>query len=329
MAKLSNSNGAFTNAIDVVENTATTYRTVCNLDSNDNIYIASEFETSSSSTATVAGVGNFQSTGNLNVIIAKIDSSFSILWAEQVGSTGDDYVRDIEIDNNSDIYITGSVRATTNFGSNQITASDETGYIAKMSSTRTWLWAEALGSSGKGGDIVNSIDVFGDRLVVAGNLNDGAQFGSQTYSSPSTTTPGMFLAQYYTNGTPIWIDGYGGNMAEEKLVAIDIDNSGNILVAGSIDDYSLSFGNLNTQTPNNIDAIFGIMVDFDRDGILNDNDDCSFGKIGWISNSVTDHDSDGCEDASEDQDDDNDGIEDSQDNCDSPLNWESNSITRL
>ena len=327
LAKLSSSNGAFTNAIDVVENSWTTYRTVCNLDSNGNIYIASEFETSSSSTATVAGVGNFQSTGNINVIIAKIDSSFSILWAEQVGSTGDDYVRDILIDNNSDIYITGSVPATTNFGSNQITASDETGYIAKMSSTRTWLWAEALGSSGKGGDIVNSIDVFGDRLVVAGNLNDGAQFGSQTYSSPSTTTPGMFLAQYYTNGTPIWIDGYGGNMAEEKLLAIDIDNSGNILVAGSIDDYSLSFGNLNTQTPNNKDAIFGMMVDFDRDGILNDKDDCSFGKIGWISNSVTDHDSDGCEDASEDQDDDNDGIEDSQDNCDSPLNWESNSIT--
>ena len=326
LAKLSSSNGAFTNGIDVVENSGVTYRTVCNLDSNNNAYIASEFKTSSSSSASVPGVGNFQSSGNLNVIIAKVDSSFSILWAEQFGSTGDDYVRDILIDTNNDIYITGSVPATTNFGSNQITASDETGYIAKMNSARTWQWVEALGSSGKSGDIVNSIEILGDRLVVTGNVNDGAQFGSQTYSSPSTTTPGMFMAQYYTNGTPIWIDGYGGNVVEEKLLGIDIDNSGNILVAGSIDDYSLSFGNSNTQTPNNIDAIFGIMVDFDRDGILNDNDDCSFGKIGWISSSVTDHDSDGCEDASEDQDDDNDGIEDSQDNCNSPLNWESNSI---
>ena len=326
LAKLSSSNGAFTNGIDVVENSGVTYRTVCNLDSNNNVYIASEYKTSSSSSASVPGVGNFQSSGNLNVIIAKVDSSFSILWAEQFGSTGDDYVRDILIDTNNDIYITGSVPATTNFGSNQITASDETGYIAKMNSARTWQWVEVLGSSGKSGDIVNSIEILGDRLVVTGNVNDGAQFGSQTYSSPSTTTPGMFMAQYYTNGTPIWIDGYGGNMVEEKLLGIDIDNSGNILVAGSIEDYSLSFGNSNTQTPNNIDAIFGIMVDFDRDGILNDNDDCSFGKIGWISSSVTDHDSDGCEDASEDQDDDNDGIEDSQDNCNNSLNWESNSI---
>jgi hypothetical protein len=327
LAKLSSSNGAFTNGIDVVENSAVTYRTVCTLDSNDNVYIASEFETGSSSSASVPGVGNFQSAGNLNVIIVKVDSSFSILWAEQFGSTGDDYVRDIIVDNNGDVYVVGSVPAQTNFGSNQISTSDETGYIAKIDSSRTWQWAKSLGNSGKSGDIVNSIEILGDRLVVSGNLNDGAQFGSQTFNSPSTTTSGMFMAQYYTNGTPIWIDGYGGNMVEEKLLSIDIDNYGNILVAGSIDDYALSFGNSNTQTPNNMDAIFGIMVDFDRDGITNNNDDCSSGEFGWLSNSVTDYDSDGCADASEDQDDDNDGIEDSQDNCMSPPNWESTAVT--
>ena len=41
--------------------------------------------------------------------------------------------------------------------------------------------------------------------------------------------------------------------------------------------------------------------------------------MGWISNSVRDHDSDGCHDAEEDDDDDNDAIPDTVDDC--PRGW--------
>ena len=62
---------------------------------------------------------------------------------------------------------------------------------------------------------------------------------------------------------------------------------------------------------------------------MNDgSDNCNPGIIGWSSGSITDHDSDGCFDASEDEDDDNDGVADSVDTCPRGLtNWISNSKT--
>ena len=48
--------------------------------------------------------------------------------------------------------------------------------------------------------------------------------------------------------------------------------------------------------------------DNDNDGILNENDACKNGRVGWESNQSSDYDSDGCRDYDEDSDDDNDGV---------------------
>ena len=55
--------------------------------------------------------------------------------------------------------------------------------------------------------------------------------------------------------------------------------------------------------------------DDDQDGILDDVDACQFGESNWYSGPMTDHDSDGCQDSTEDDDDDNDGILDDLDEC--------------
>ena len=56
--------------------------------------------------------------------------------------------------------------------------------------------------------------------------------------------------------------------------------------------------------------------DDDADTILDINDECQLGHIGWGANASTfDHDGDGCHDQIEDNDDDNDGFIDEEDNC--------------
>ena len=60
------------------------------------------------------------------------------------------------------------------------------------------------------------------------------------------------------------------------------------------------------------------LLDFDDDAdtILDINDECQLGHIGWGANASTfDHDGDGCHDQIEDNDDDNDGFIDEEDNC--------------
>ena len=59
--------------------------------------------------------------------------------------------------------------------------------------------------------------------------------------------------------------------------------------------------------------------DDDNDGINDtDGDDCPVGDIDWTSNSSTDKDNDGCQDADEDKDDDNDGLADTHAKEDQP-----------
>ncbi len=48
--------------------------------------------------------------------------------------------------------------------------------------------------------------------------------------------------------------------------------------------------------------------DCDSDGVGDDADSCSAGEMGWVSNSMTDNDGDGCRDAGEDIDDDGDRL---------------------
>ena len=68
--------------------------------------------------------------------------------------------------------------------------------------------------------------------------------------------------------------------------------------------------------------------DTDGDGINNASDDCPNGTSNWTSSYYTDHDADGCEDASEDLDDDNDGLVDALDSCPKgDLGWNSNNAT--
>ncbi len=68
--------------------------------------------------------------------------------------------------------------------------------------------------------------------------------------------------------------------------------------------------------------------DDDNDGILDGSDLCTPGNLDWSSGTVTDHDSDGCEDNGEDADDDNDGVVDQADSCSKgETNWPSNANT--
>ena len=67
--------------------------------------------------------------------------------------------------------------------------------------------------------------------------------------------------------------------------------------------------------------------DNDGDGIPDNSDSCPDGygeDDGWISDSMTDRDTDGCHDTEEDKDDDNDLIPDVDDDCDSQIGWISN-----
>ena len=56
-------------------------------------------------------------------------------------------------------------------------------------------------------------------------------------------------------------------------------------------------------------------IDDDNDGVLDDDDNCAKGELGWNSTQANDMDGDGCRDVDEDDDDDGDLVVDEIDNC--------------
>ena len=84
-----------------------------------------------------------------------------------------------------------------------------------------------------------------------------------------------------------------------------------------------------TSANNARSAGIWVPTDDDNDAIADLDDSCEQGDIGWTSNALTDHDTDGCQDASdEDLDDDNDSQADDVDDCQiGDLGWTSDSNT--
>jgi len=68
--------------------------------------------------------------------------------------------------------------------------------------------------------------------------------------------------------------------------------------------------------------------DDDNDGTTDTMDQCPVGEMDWIASQATDHDMDGCRDASEDYDDDNDAVIDIRDDCPTgDLGWTSSTLS--
>lgn len=142
-------------------------------------------------------------------------------WTRFLGDSNDDDVKDMAIDNDGNIYITGK---TKNSLSGQSNNGGDDILIAKYSYSGTPLWVRLRGGSGNecGNGIV--VDSSGNVYVT----------GYTTSSFDGNTMQGeddIFIMKYDTNGVWKWTKFKGANKADEAN-DIAIDSSGYIYIAG-------------------------------------------------------------------------------------------------
>ncbi len=102
-------------------------------DNQGNIYITGESD---------GDVNGIDSTAEEDIFVSKLDSSGSVLWTEQFGTSADDVTYDITVDSFDDIYITGTTRGNLS-GSN---AGERDGFLIKLDQAGNKLWAEQFGT---------------------------------------------------------------------------------------------------------------------------------------------------------------------------------------
>jgi hypothetical protein len=217
-------------------------------DASDNIYSTGIFTTNL--TAPVAITGS----SNDGTFLLRADATGAITFSKKISGSGVRGYR-VAVDASGNMFVAGSLYgstilfdgfvAGTNFGGPATTNPD--GFIAKYSSTGTFLWVRSIGSASKNDEILDmTLDANGD-IYVTGYISadasvtyknaGGTQANNQATILSQGGTPGLldaFVSKFANDGTFQWGFSLGSTTGAEKGLAITTDASNNVYVAGQL-----------------------------------------------------------------------------------------------
>ena len=121
------------------------------IDSSNNIYVTGRFNLTVNFDPN-GGTTNLTSTGGNDVFIAKYDSSYNLIWAKNVGNSGDDRGWALKI-NSSDLYVSGNFSNTVDFdpseGVAELTQTNGSLFLLKLNNLGDFVYAKKLEGIGE------------------------------------------------------------------------------------------------------------------------------------------------------------------------------------
>ena len=184
-----------------------------------------------------AGVVNLASNGNDDIFIAKYSTTGNLLWAHNIGGTGNETAVAMALDASGNCYFTGHFTGAVDFdpgaGTSIITASGAFDVcIVKLNSSGNLVWAKNFG--GTYGTFVDELS-----LDASGNVYTEGTFQTTTDFDPSAgvynlvSTGGQdpYLAKLDAAGNFVWAIHTGFSVN-----SLHIDNNNTVYLAGSFND---------------------------------------------------------------------------------------------
>ncbi|CAN5341774.1 hypothetical protein BH09BAC5_BH09BAC5_12060 [soil metagenome] len=208
------------------------------VDANDNIFI----------TGTYAWYAiHFTATDSLpisapqatNCFIAKYDANGNFLWARSGGCS---YGKSssVEVDTSGNAIISGFFNSTINFSGNILNGGGQNLFFVKYDSIGNVTWAKAGISSSNCSTNALKCDAAGN-IYATGKISQTITFASTPYLHNGGDD--MYTAKFDAGGNLQWFKVQGNSLVASSTAntldsgnGIDVDNSGNIYVAGSLLD---------------------------------------------------------------------------------------------
>jgi len=208
------------------------------LDENNNIYITGTFQSSD------LDFGNNVKLSNggrkAQIYVAKYNNQGVCQWASAGGSTEDDEVSRITVDNNGNLYIIGTIRAAGVFGSLAIPAyyGSSDVFVAKLDrDIGRWVWVNTLGGGDTdfGRGIVYSSS--NNQLYLSGTLKGNGNTTIKRNNNANTDNYSLldydvfFVLCNPATGSINTPDVIGGSGFQESS-DMAVDPSGNVYLTG-------------------------------------------------------------------------------------------------
>lgn len=224
------------------------------VDSEGNTFSIGWFQsTVTFGTTTLTAIGDF------DVFISKSDSDGNWVWAKQCGGSGTDYGHGIALDNQNNLYITGTFSQNAIFGTTTLISSgSDDVFVCKLDSNGNWLWVKQCGGNSQ--DVGYGIATGINCIYITGYFFGTATFGINSLNSSGLTD--IYVAKLDLLGNWIWARKAGGDDYDYGGSSITVDNLNNAYLTGHYFSNPANFGVLSIANFGNAD-MFVSKIDSD------------------------------------------------------------------
>ena len=200
------------------------------LDGQGHIYVAGEFEDTCYWENIMLATPLIEVN---NMFIAKYDTSGSVMWVRNLGTTGVIHTRGygVTCDAQGNVYACGGTKGDTYFNGTYLftSAGDYDGTVVKFDPNGNFRWARRMG----GADSDKAYGIASDNngsIYVTGYFVGNADF-SPTVTLHGTGHTDIFLAKYDTSGTLQWAK-MAGDTGFDRGWDVTVNVNGEILITG-------------------------------------------------------------------------------------------------
>lgn len=234
------------------------------LDAASNAYVVGTYSSSFYFAGTTMSV-----VGSNDIFIAKYNSKGEGVWIQRITGSTTDEVKDIVIDSNGDIYVTGEVSPNAGYFNNpddaregivvrRAISGNSDAFLAKYTRDGRLLWFKTYG--GASSDIGNSIALHSSGIYMTGIFGaPKTTFGAITLQGQGTDGKyDMFLTKLSNSGDVLWAVSSGG-FETDYASSIAVDADGSVFMTGTFEspgDFRSVSGTPNSYSSNVTPDIF-------------------------------------------------------------------------
>ncbi len=202
------------------------------------------------------GSGNATRTseGSVDGFVLKLSKEGTFAWVTTFGGSDYDKPEGFDIDNNGNIYVTGSFSGTSKFGNVSITSTGNVNiFVTKMDAGGQFVWTHGIGVAGSRGIQQQGLGLCVDtenNVIVTGNYSGTVDFnpgvGINNLSSSGNSSD-IFLLKLSSSGLYLWAKTIG-NTDSDYGHALTADKDNNIYLTGYFGgtvDFNTGSGTLN------------------------------------------------------------------------------------